>query len=368
MDLPPFLLNDWLEGRHDCRFDLAGSAGPRWTIEQLLRLGGNELAMADLPLSYAPTAGLADLKSEIAAYHGVDPDWVVVTTGASEALLLLLSALSRPDGNVLLPTPCYASFAGTARFTHLEPRYYRCLRDQRFSIDLEQVVAMADSKTVLVVANSPHNPTGAVLGTQTCTALAERLGGKGVPLVVDEVFHSVYFGEHHQSAAGIDNVIVIGDMSKALSMPGLRLGWVVDADPDRRARMVRARSYIAWSGSPILERLALHALQNRAAILERVFSVASRNLDELRRFMADVGDVLAWVPPQSGMVAFPWLHDGRDSRPFCERLAERGVLIAPGDCFGMPEHVRIGFGSQVDGISPALGIMAEELRSFPTAG
>lgn len=364
MDLPPFLLNDWLEARRDVRFNLAGSAGPSWTMEELLGLGGRKLAVADLPLSYAPTAGLADLRAEIADYLGVDPDWVVVTTGASEALLLLLSALSRPGGNVLLPMPGYASFAGTAQFSCLEPRYYRQRRDHGFSLDPARIAAMADAKTVLALANSPHNPTGAVLRSGDCAALAGELGGKGVPLLVDEVFHPVYFGDQNRSAAGIENVIVIGDMSKALSMPGLRTGWVIDADPGRREKMLRARGYIAWSGSPILEALALHGLRNRAAIVERAVSVASRNLEALRRFMADAGDMLAWVPPEAGMVAFPWFRDGRNGRPFCERLAARGVLLAPGDCFGMAEHLRIGFGSQLAGIDPALAIIAAELRSL----
>jgi aspartate/methionine/tyrosine aminotransferase len=363
MDLPPFLLNEWLEGRHNLRFNLAGSAGPGWTIKELLRLGGGELAVEDLPVSYAPTAGLADLRSEIAAYHSVDPDWVVITTGASEALLLLLSALSRPGGNVLLPLPAYAAFAGTARFTRLEPRFYQLVREQGFGLDSEQATAAVDEGTVLVLANSPHNPTGALLSGEDCAALAHKLHDKGVPLLVDEVFHPIYFGHANSSAAGIENVIVIGDMSKALSMPGLRMGWVIDADRDRRARMVRARSHIAWSGSPILEGLALHALRNRTAILDRAVAIASRNLEELRRFMIEVSDILAWVTPQAGLVAFPWFRDGGDSRPFCERLAERGVLVAPGDCFGMPEHMRIGFGAQVDGIGAALAMITEELRT-----
>jgi aspartate/methionine/tyrosine aminotransferase len=212
------------------------------------------------------------------------------------------------------------------------------------------------------VVNSPQNPTGALLKAGDCRALAQALGDKGVPLVVDEVFHPIYFGEAEPSAAGIDNVIVIGDMSKALSMPALRMGWVIDSDPGRRANMIRARGYIAWSGSPILEGLAFHAMRNRAAILERAGAAASANLGEMRRFMDDVGDILDWVEPLAGMVAFPWFRDGRDSRPFCERLADREVLVSPGDCFRMPEHMRFGFGSQVDGIGPALEIVARELR------
>ena len=71
--------------------------------------------------------------------------------------------------------------------------------------------------------------------------------------------------------------------------------------------------------------------------------MASENLAALSAFMDRVSDVLAWAKPAGGTVCFPWFRDGRDSRPFCEALAARGVLVAPGDCFGMPEHMRVGF-------------------------
>ena len=59
--------------------------------------------------------------------------------------------------------------------------------------------------------------------------------------------------------------------------------------------------------------------------------------------MERVSDRLAWAKPEGGTVCFPWFRDGRDSRPFCEALAANGVLVAPGDCFGMPDHMRMGF-------------------------
>jgi hypothetical protein len=108
MELPPFLLNDWLESQQNLRFDLAGSTGPRWTMRDLTHLG-DPLDLSDMPISYAPPAGLSDLRAEIAAHHGVDPNWVVVTNGASEAFQLLLLALFRRSGNVLLPMPAYTT-------------------------------------------------------------------------------------------------------------------------------------------------------------------------------------------------------------------------------------------------------------------
>jgi len=361
MDLPPFLLNQWLESHHGVKHNMAGSTGPRWTLHELLALGEDLPDLAALTLSYAPPEGHPDLRAEIARYHQVDPDWVLVTNGASEAFHLVLLAVARAGGNVALPFPGYPAFAGVATAMGLGLRYYRLERQRSFTLDAGEIASETDDDTVLVVANSPHNPTGAVISHGDCAALARALGEHGVPLLMDEVFHPVYFGEPNRSAAGIDNVIIVGDMSKALSMPGLRIGWIVDPDARRRARMVNARSYLSLSGSPILETLALHALHSRDVVLQHTQSIAAANLASLTRFMDETGNLLGWVPPRAGLLAFPWFRDGRDSRPFCERMVERGVFLSPGDCFGMADHIRIGFGSQVHGIDAALGIMGEEL-------
>lgn len=361
MDLPPFLLNQWLESHHGATHNLAGSTGPRWTLRELLALGENPPDLAALALSYAPPEGHPDLRAEIARYHQVDPDWVIVTNGASEAFHLVLLALARAGGNAVLPFPGYPAFAGVATATGLQIRHYRLDRERGFRLDAGEIASEADADTVLAVANSPHNPTGAIISPGESAALARALGERGVPLLMDEVFHPIHFGEPNRSTAGTDNVIVVGDMSKALSMPGLRIGWIVDPDAERRARMVNGRSYLSLSGSPILETLALHALRNRDEVLQRTRSIAAANLATLTRFMDETDNVLGWVPPRAGLLAFPWFRDGRDSRPFCERMVDRGVFLSPGDCFGMADHIRIGFGSQAGGIDAALGIIREEL-------
>ncbi len=66
---------------------------------------------------------------------------------------------------------------------------------------------------------------------------------------------------------------------------------------------------------------------------------------------------MAWVRPAGGTTAFPWFTDGRDSRRLCEVAAGQGALVVPGDCFGRPDHVRIGFASQVGGLDHALEIV-----------
>src|SRR5690606_972418 len=189
------------------------------------------------------------------------------------------------------------------------------------------------------------------------------LEGQGIPVVVDEVFHPLYYDTKQETAAGLRNVIVIGDMSKAFSLAGLRIGWIIDADTERRERIINARSYFTVSGSPLTEAVAVHALRNSDRLLSRLISTCSANLEKLE-IMMDCSDVLSWVRPIGGTTCFPWFTDGRNSRPFCKSLAEAGVLIVPGDCFGAPEHMRIGLGARTDDFEQALGILQKALTEI----
>jgi aspartate/methionine/tyrosine aminotransferase len=346
MDLPPFKLDHWLS-KHSfatppIAYDLAASTGPKWTVAELAALGGG-INLDDVVLGYSPAEGSRALRDAIGAFLGVDPDWVVVTLGASEAFSILLCTAARPGANIVLPYPGYPAFDPMAGVWGFGIRHVRLSREHGFRQRAEDVLKAVDDNTVLALVNTPHNPVGTIMPREQIDELAAALHGQGVPLIADEVYHPLYFGERQVSAAAIPNVIAMGDMSKALSLAGLRLGWLVERDPKRREQMIDARSYFTISGSPLLERLAAHAFANREVVLGRLHAVANENLDALSDFMEGVSDVLGWAKPEGGTVCFPWFHDGRDSRPFCEKLAANGVLVAPGDCFGMPDHMRMGF-------------------------
>ena len=277
MDLPPFLLDQWLAAHqfasHAIAYDLAASTGPRWTVAELLALGHEAPDLENVSIGYAPSEGSREVRDAIGAFYGIDPDWVVATTGGSEALSILMCLASVRGGKVLLPDPGFSAFEAMAGAWGLGVTRYDLDRDQQFRQSTADILRSVDGDTVLVLVNSPHNPTGSVMAREEIEILAAELATRGIPLVVDEVYHPLYFGQAAISAAGISNVIVTSDMSKALSLPGIRTGWLVDADPKRRSRMIDARSYFTISGSPILEILAAHALRNSAAILGRLTDV-----------------------------------------------------------------------------------------------
>jgi aspartate/methionine/tyrosine aminotransferase len=365
MELPPFLLDHWLAAHEfnepPIRYNLASSTGPRWTLEELERLPVGRLDIARTAIGYAPPDGARDLREAIAEHHAVDPDWVVVMTGASEALSALFCLASEQEANVVLPTPSFPAFGALGGAWRLGVRTYALRRENGFRQSADDVQHAVDDHTVLALVNTPHNPTGAVIERSEVERLAAALGARGITLVVDEVYHPLYFGGDLKSAAGLENVIVVGDMSKAMSLAGVRIGWLIDANPERRKRIIDARSYFTISSSPLSEAIAAHALRNRASILARLNDVASANLSLLREAIGKAGDILSWVPPAGGTTCFPWFTDGRDSRAVCERLVRGGVLVVPGDCFGEPDHMRIGYGAQIEGFSTAVEIIGNAL-------
>jgi len=365
MELPPFLLDHWLSAydfaEPPIAFNLASSTGPRWSIAEIAGLGLKRPGIDATVLSYAPPAGGHELREAIGDFQKVDPESIVVTTGSSEALSILLCLHSRPGGNVVMPDPGYPAYAAMAQAWGLANRLYALMPDAGFAQEADAVLAVTDADTVAVIVNTPHNPTGSVMERAEIAYLAQQLKPRGIPLIIDEVYHPLYFGQALPSAAGIDGVVVTSDLSKAFSLPGLRTGWIVDQDATRRNRIIDARSYFTISGSPLTEVVAAHALRERHQILSRLDLVAAANLAHLDDLIATTGGILSWVRPGGGTTCFPWFTDGRNSRPFCQALADRGVLVAPGDCFGHPAHLRIGFAQQADDFDVALGTIRDHL-------
>jgi aspartate/methionine/tyrosine aminotransferase len=368
MHLPPFLLDQWLEQKFHAdppiEFDLGSSTGPVWTLGELLALEAGAIdRLGELALSYTSPAGTPELREEIARMHGVEPEHVQVVTGGAEGLLLLFYLAAEQGANVVLPEPCFPTNTTLAESLGIEVRRYTLRAENRFRIDPAEIRRQIDPRTKFVLVNSPHNPTGTVLSDAEMEELYQICVSRGVAFVSDEVYHPIYHGPESRSAARFDQAIVLGDMSKALCLSGLRTGWLIDRDARRRAKCTNARSYFTVSNTALGERLAALAIRQRSAIYGRARQVAQANLALLDSFFAEFEGLLRWVRPAGGMTAFPWLADGSDGREFCRRIARHGVLLAPGDCFGMPAHLRIGFAASGEKFVEGLQRLAASLRA-----
>lgn len=366
MKLPPFLLDQWLEQKFSANppieFDLGSSTGPVWTLRELLSLGGDLDGLLDTKLFYTPANGSEALREELARMEGVEPEKVLVMTGAAEALLILLHLAAEPGANVVLPNPGFPTNDAIAESLGLEIRHYTLRAEDNFHIDLGEVSRLVDEATKLVLVNSPHNPTGAVLSEAEMEALHDLCAERGVQFVSDEVYHPIYHGPAMRTAARLPHATVISDFSKALCLSGLRIGWMIEPDARRRGQYLNARSYFTVSSTVLGERLATLALQHRDVIYNRTRRVTEANLSLLDGLFAEHPDLIRWVRPAGGMTAFPWLGSGVNARDFCRSLGQYGVLMAPGDCFGMPAHFRLGFAASGERFAQGIARFREFLK------
>jgi aspartate/methionine/tyrosine aminotransferase len=368
MQLKPFLLDVWLDAyEHDIEFNLASSTGPSWTVNGLLALAGEEERQRYLnhKVVYGRPAGADGLRAAIAEMQGVSVESVQIVTGASEALLILMWLAAEPGGNVILPRPGFATFSALPESLGLETRFYRIRKEDAFRIDVEEIKKLADARTKLILLNSPHHPTGATVSDAEMENLHEFTSARGIQLVNDEVYHPIYHGRETKSAARLPQATVIHDFSKAFPLAGIRAGWMIDHDPKRRQQYWNARAYFTVSNNTAGELLAEIAIRKRDIVLQKTQEVASRNLERLNFFMAEHREILNWIRPRGGMTAFPWLVDTENARPFCQAAAERGILLAPGDCFDAPSHFRLGFAASGEEFPRALDRLGEFVKSWP---
>lgn len=367
MELQPFLLEQWLE-QHQAKtkYNLASSTGPPFTVEELMDFMSQEEqeCLFKSQIVYSPSRGGAPLRRSIATWLGVAEDEVLIATGASEALWILFFSATEPGANVVVPSPGFPTFTALPESLGLETRTYHLRQENRFQLDLDEIQSIADEKTRIILVNTPHNPTGMTVGPAVLGRIHDFAVDRGIQLVVDEVYHPIHYGEEQPSAARLPHATVLGDLSKALCLSGLRVGWMIERDRERLEKYWNARSYFTISNTLIGEYLADIAVRHRQVIFERAKKTAEANLELLDGFFAENRDRLSWVRPGGSFTAFPRLRSDRDSRPFCARAAEAGILLAPGDCFGYPPHFRLGFGVCTGGFEEALGLLSKLLRDI----
>jgi aspartate/methionine/tyrosine aminotransferase len=231
MQLKPFLLDAWLDQyEHDIEFNLAASTGPTWTVNDILALADDETRHRFLNhnLVYSRPAGADSLREAIAEMQRVPVEAVQIVTGASEALVALMWLAAEPGANVIIPLPGFTTFSALPESLGLETRFYRVRRENGFRIDPDEIKRLADSKTKLILVNSPHNPTGATISDGEMEALHDFSVERGIQLVSDEVYHPIYHGMQTKSAARLPHATVIADLSKAFSIAGVRTGWMIE--------------------------------------------------------------------------------------------------------------------------------------------
>lgn len=308
---------------------------------------------------YTPAPGLTELRRAIAGFYrtryGVEisADRVIVTTGASGALLLTMATLINPGDEVLLADPGYPANRNFVRLVNGVPVGVAVGPDSNYQLQCSHLEQHWGSRTAAALVATPSNPTGTLLASDEMQAMAQFAADRGGAMIVDEIYHGLVYEESAQTVLALrDDVFVINSFSKYFNMTGWRLGWAVV--PERYIDSVDRIAQNIFLAAPTTAQYA--AL---AAFEPGTLALLDARRDEFRArrdFLLPALRELGFGVPQSPQGAFYiYANCSRftaDSFKFATELLEQaGVAIAPGTDFGehaANEHVRFAYTQPID--------------------
>lgn len=354
-----------------CSSDIEG-----YPLRELLALAGDEeRALWDgLSLGYTEAAGHPLLRAAIAdLYEGVAPDEIHTFAGAEEAIFALLHTALEPGDHAVVTWPGYQSLYEVARSAGADVTLLPLDRERGFGIDVEALRRAVSPSTRVIIVNAPHNPTGALPDRATFESIVRIADEACATLLCDEVYRLLEYQPEDRLPAAVDRsprAVSLGVMSKAFGLAGLRVGWLATHDRELLARVAAFKDYLSICNSAPSELLALIALRAREPVLARSHALLARNLELVDRFFAEWSDVLTWVRPRAGSIAFPRLQIGAPIEQVAAELVEQeGVLLLPGTMYDYPDdHFRLGYGrTNLPEALERFGRFLQRRRSPPSA-
>jgi aspartate/methionine/tyrosine aminotransferase len=324
---------------------------------------------------YTSARGLPVLREAIAGFYqsqwgvALPAEQIMVTPGASGALLLVLGLLAGPGDEVLMADPGYPCNAHFARFC--EARAVRIPVDAgtRYQLTLERIERHASAATRVLLIASPSNPTGTVVEFAELVRIARWCAERGIALVVDEIYLALCDRSAQHSAArlldGADHVYLVNSFSKYFQMTGWRLGWLV-APPHALDALERLAQNLYLAAPTPAQHAALAAFDPATlAILENRRADLGVRRDYLLNALRDLGFVIPVAPDGAFYLYANCSRHSDDSDYFCQALLEQaGVAITPGRDFGdyqASRYVRFAYTQTLPKLHEAVARIAQFL-------
>jgi len=325
---------------------------------------------------YTPPFGLMALRKAIATDYAnrynitIDPARVVVTTGASGALLLATLAVVDPGSTVLMPDPCYPANRNFVVAAGGRPNLIPTTAAQRFQISAEDLRRHWRADTSGILVASPSNPTGTSLTEAQMAALLEETRQRNGFAIVDEIYMGLHYDEPLRSALTLDDdVLVINSFSKYFHMTGWRLGWLIV--PESLIPLVdRLAASLAICAPSLAQHAALACFEPESqAEFERRRLIFQERRDYLLPELERLGLTVPAKPDGAFYVYADLSNLGMDSDTFSQRLLhEAGVVAVPGRDFGpaMADHMlRLSYATELPRLREAVTRIEDFLDKLP---
>ncbi len=335
---------------------------------------------------YTEVGGILPLRkaiaAELSAVHKttIEPDQVLVSSGAKHSLYNIFMALIDPGDEVLIPAPYWVSYPDMVMLAGGKPVILETKAEDDFAVTAQQVAAAVTPKTRAIVLNNPSNPTGAVYTRAQIEALAKVVVEKNLIVISDDIYRQLVYGDaEYVSIASVSPevaklCVLVDGVSTTYAMTGWRIGYTAGPQPLIKA-MAKIQGQSTSNPTHIAQIATLAALtgpQDCVATMRKAFDERRKEMVKLLRAIPGV----SCREPKGAFYAFPNVaaYVGKktpqgtvlaDDVQLCDWLVEVGkVAVVPGSGFGAPGFVRLSYACSMQNIQKGVGRMAEALATL----
>ncbi|MBQ6425653.1 MAG: aminotransferase class I/II-fold pyridoxal phosphate-dependent enzyme [Clostridia bacterium] len=295
---------------------------------------------------YTATCGTPELRKKLGERYGVGPECVAVSNGAKTILGSLLTVLTDPGDEVILPAPYWSCYREMIRIAGAKETVLPCGAETSYLPTADMVRQACTDRTKAVVLNTPCNPAGTVCPGSRIREIASFCSERGIFLIVDGSYDGLTYSGETENPLSLLNAaeravtVYVSSASKTFAMSGWRIGWCV-AEPCVITALSRIFTNCAGCPSAIAQAALLKGLETYPEAPGRIREECRRRCGYVAGRIRKTG-VLTCPDPEGGLYVFVRLPDGTDDLSFTEKLLEdQNIAVVPGSAFGLPGHIRI---------------------------
>jgi len=312
---------------------------------------------------YTPNKGYIELREEIVKKfkneNGIktNPDNIIVTVGASEALYMCAQAFIEKGDEVILPNPSFLSYEACVKLAGGDIVPVDCKMENDFKLQASDVADKITKDTKAIILNSPSNPTGAVMEKEDIKAIADLSMDNDFLIISDEIYEKIIYDKKHYSPAKYsDNVITLNGFSKTYAMTGLRIGYLT-ANENLTEELLKIHQYNIACASTTSQRGAYAALTGPQDEVEKMVNEFKNRRNLIVSRLNEMG--YETVNAEGAFYVFPKIED----EDFVAKAAKEGVITVPGAAFGSngKGHVRMSYANSYENIEKAMDILEERV-------
>lgn len=332
-------------------------------------IDASETAMKEGRTHYTHSLGDPELRQEICNNYlknygvTISSEQILVTSGTSPAILLVLSVLCNPDDEIILSDPgyaCYPNFITLAGAKMVKVPVYE---EDGFQYRPENICSAITERTKAIMINSPMNPTGNLLSEETLQSIA-----KFSPTIIsDEIYHGlVYDGRAHSILEYTRNAFVLNGFSKLYAMTGLRLGYVIAPEEYIRPMQKLQQNLFICAGS-VAQRAGIAALRGADADVEHMKNIYNERRKYMIARLRELGFRITVEPTGAFYIFVDARHLSVDSYKLAFDILEKAhVGVTPGIDFGEngEGYLRFSYANSLENIIEGLNRIEKYIREF----